>query len=153
MARRRAAGRATDKPIELRVMPLGESDYGVALFQRPVSRSENGADMHQVVRVWGTPFRAIVGEILEALRRGGYRATDLHRRREKPFSLAEEHGVRLGLLLLAVKPLRKTERITAIVDAVGSMSEEEAYYWFSKCTGKDHARRAQKALRILLARE
>lgn len=143
-----------DKPLELRVEQRGESDYGIALFQRPISSSENNSkEMQQIVRVWGTPFRAITGKVLDALRKSGYRPSDLQRGRKAPFSLTEDCGVKLGILLLSVKPLRKLERIEAIANAVESMGEEEAYYWFSKCAVSENARRAQKALRILLARE
>ena len=146
--------RTDDRPLELRVEPRNEGDYGISLFQRPVASSENNHnEMRRLVRIWGTPYRAITGQVLEAVRKSGYRATDLHRRRKAPFLLTEERGVRLGLLLLAAKPLRKLRRIEAITDAVGAMSEEEAYYWFSKCTSTHDARRAQKALRILLAKE
>jgi len=33
------------------------------------------------------------------------------------------------------------------------MSDEEAYYWFSKCSAGANVTRAQKALRILLTDE
>lgn len=39
----------------------------------------------------------------------------------------------------------------AISNAIWAMSPEEAYYWFSKCTDLLTARRAQRALRTLLA--
>ena len=67
--------------------------------------------------------------------------------------LNEESGVRLGLLMLAVKPLRKSSRMTDISEQVQSMASEEAYYWFSKSTDHQVGRRSQKAMRILLARE
>jgi len=61
--------------------------------------------------------------------------------------------VRLGLLFLALKPLTKVSRMEAIAAGLRGMSAEEAYYWFSKCAAREHARRAQQALRILLAGE
>jgi len=45
------------------------------------------------------------------------------------------------------------QRIERIADTIASMGDEEVYYWFSKCTGSEDQRRAQKALRILLAKE
>jgi hypothetical protein len=33
------------------------------------------------------------------------------------------------------------------------MTDEEAYYWFSKSTAATTARRAQRAMRVLLAEE
>ncbi len=59
--------------------------------------------------------------------------------------------MRLGLLFLAVKPLRKTTRMGDISEQVQGMTDEEAYYWFSKTTSTNTSRRAQRALRLLLS--
>jgi hypothetical protein len=59
----------------------------------------------------------------------------------------------VALILLAVKPLTRHDRIEAIGQGVQAMGDEEAYYWFSKCSAGPDASRAQKALRILLAGE
>ena len=91
--------------------------------------------------------------MLVTLKRAGYRPYDLSRSRKAPFSLTEEQGVRLGLLFLAVKPLHKTSRMSEISEHIASMTDEEAYYWFSKITDSRQGRRSQKAMRILLARE
>ena len=58
--------------------------------------------------------------------------------------------MRLGLVMLAVKPLSKASRIEAISHGIRTMPPEEAYYWYSKCTARDASERAQKALRVLL---
>ena len=104
-----------------------------------------------VIRIWGTAFRATADRILAALKDNGYRASELSRARKAPFLLSEESGVRLGLLFVAAKPLRKLARIEAISDAIWAMGPEETYYWFSKCTDPATARRARRALRVLLA--
>ncbi len=49
--------------------------------------------------------------------------------------------------------LARHDRIEAIGQGVQAMGDEEAYYWFSKCSAGSDALRAQKALRILLAGE
>jgi hypothetical protein len=144
-----------DQPFELRIVPQRDGNYPLALYQRSVeSRS---ADMNGswrlVVQVWGTPLRAVLDHVLAILKQAGYRPSDLYRSRRAPFLLAEELGVRLALLFLAVKPLRKVSRITEISEQVPGMAVEEAYYWFSKTTDHGSGRRSQKALRILLARE
>jgi hypothetical protein len=36
---------------------------------------------------------------------------------------------------------------------IRAMTDEESYYWFGKVTAKGQARRAQKALRLLLSEE
>lgn len=151
---------AQSRPFELRVILLADrapggrrdDEYGLALYQHPIRARV--AQEHQpqlVVRIWGTAFRAIVDRVLAALKDNGYRASELSRNRKAPFLLSEESGVRLGLLFLAAKPLRKLSRMEAISNAIWAMSPEEAYYWFSKCSDQSTGRRAQRALRILLA--
>ena len=146
----------SDKPFELRVVPEKSPGYWLALYEMP-ARSRNlegnGQDWQLIVRIRGTPMKAIVDQILTAIKKAGYRASDLSRSRRAPFQLAEELGVRLGLLMLAVKPLRKTSRMTDISGQVQAMTEEEAYYWFSKTTDKQAGRRCGKAMRILLSPE
>lgn len=144
------------KPFELRVEPDKSQDYGLALYRMP-ARGEhlNGSaqEWQLVVRVRGTAMRAVIDQILTTIKKAGYRASDLSRGRKAPFQLAEEPGVRLGLLMLAVKPLRKASRMTDISEQIQAMAEEEAYYWFSKSTDNGIGRRCQKAMRILLAKE
>jgi len=144
------------KPFELRVEPEKNEDYGLALFRKPArGEHRNGTpqEMQLVVRVRGVPMRSVMDQILGTLKKAGYRPSDLSRTRKAPFELGEEAGVRLGLLMLAVKPLRKPSRMSDISEQVQSMAEEEAYYWFSKTTDDRVGRRSQKAMRILLAKE
>jgi len=155
-------------PFELRVAPRDGGDYALALYQWPVASgapgaghwrtSSLGSDRHlekpqRLVTLAGDPLRAVADHVLEALRKAGYKVTDLSRNRRKPFQLDEETGLRLGLLFLAVKPLTRMDRIEAISSALRTMPSEEAYYWFSKCTAGTGAVSAQRALRILLAGE
>lgn len=145
-----------DQPFELRVVANEDRDYGLALFQRPLSGrprpSENGK-WRLVVQVSGAPLQSVMDQVLATIKQAGYRPSDLSGSRRAPFALDEELGVRLGLLFLAVKPLRKVSRMGEISEHVRAMTEEEAYYWFSKVTDIRHGRRSQKAMRILLARE
>ncbi|MFH1572921.1 MAG: hypothetical protein ABIG68_03005 [Acidobacteriota bacterium] len=140
----------------MRVEPDKSQDYGLALYRMP-ARGEhlNGsaAEWQQVVRVRATPMRAVMDQILGTIKKAGYRPSDLSRSRKTPFQLTEEPGVRLGLLMLAVKPLRKASRMHDIADHIQAMADEEAYYWFSKSTDNGVGRRCQKAMRILLAKE
>jgi hypothetical protein len=142
-----------DKPFELRIFPLGESDYGLELRQRAIRKDGGKGQCHPVVRLWGTSFRSVLDVILETIKKNGYRATDLRRGRKDPLNLDELGGVRLGLLFLAVKPLKKLTRIEAVSRGVRDMEPEEAYYWYSKLTKVEFTRRAGKALRVLLAKE
>jgi hypothetical protein len=40
-----------------------------------------------------------------------------------------------------------------ISEHIQGMTDEEAYYWFSKTTSAETGRRAQKSMRLLLAEE
>lgn len=146
----------SSKPFELRVVTDQPEDYGLSLYRMPArGESVNGSEdeWRLVVGIHGTPMRAVMDQILTAIKHAGYRPSDLSRGRKAPFLLSEEAGVRLGLLMLAVKPLRKSSRMAEISEQVQSMASEEAYYWFSKMTDHHVGRRSQKAMRILLARE
>lgn len=153
-------------PFELRLTPEasirpGGASYRLALFQRkmeapasqPALYRQPSGPMERLVELSGVPLRAVADQVLEALRDNGYKATDLNPSRREPFALQEEWGVRLGLLFLAVKPVSKVNRIEVISTGIREMTSEELYYWYSKCTSRFSAERAQKALRVLLAEE
>lgn len=144
---------------ELRVVPPERTGkragYGLALYQssvRPGEREED-ADLDRIVQLWGDPLRSVMEPVIGALKRAGYRPSDLGPKRRAPFKISEEDAVRLGLLFQAVKPLRKTSRIESISEHVREMEPEEVYYWFSKTASRGSANRAQRALRILMAEE
>lgn len=141
-----------EKPFELRVAPH-DDDYGLALYQWPVAVNSEISKPQRLVELAGDSLRAVADHVLEALRKSGYKVTDLSRNRRQPFRLDEETGLRLGLLFLAVKPLTRMDRVEAISSGLWAMPSEEAYYWFSKCTAGASAVNAQRALRILLAGE
>lgn len=161
-----ASGWGEGLPFELRLTPevdpkTRQATYRLGLYQRKVEPlatqrklyRQTPDPMERVVELGGTPLRAVADQVLEALRENGYKATDLTPNRREPFSLQEESGVLLGLLFLAVKPITKVSRIEVISSGIRDMTSEELYYWFSKCTSRAKAERAQKALRILLADE
>lgn len=137
--------------FHLTVIPRKGQAYGLSLSQL-IGSGERTPDAGQpVVRIWGPALESVLDRVLETLRKAGFRPSDLRAGRKAPFELSEEAGVRLGLLFLAVKPLRRLDRISAISEAVRDMEAEEAYYWFSKCSRTDLSRRACRGLRILLA--
>lgn len=153
-------------PFELRLVPeadprFNQSNYRLRIYQRklepPAAQQSLYRQppelMERVVELDGVPLRAVADQVLEALRENGYKATDLNPNRREPFALQEEWGVRLGLLFLAVKPISKVSRIEVISAGIRQMTSEELYYWYSKCTQRESGERAQKALRVLLARE
>lgn len=138
-------------PFDLEVLRRVDDGYGLALRQL----KQNGSKPQpvDVVRAWGMPLRAVTDSVLQALKESGYRQDDLKPSRKTPFHLREQVGVRLGLLLLAVKPLRRHVRVEQVAAGVRRMPDEEVYYWYSKCTAKADSRRAQHALRVLLSKE
>jgi len=143
-----------EKPFEMRVFAVSSTDYGLELRQRRLNGDQRpGEPSVRVVRLWGTPLSAVLDHVLEGIRRNGYRPGDLRSGRATPFLLSEESGVRLGLLFMAVKPLRKLGRLETISRRVKQMETEEAYYWYSKCRGANDRQRACRAARILMAEE
>ena len=135
----------TTTPFELRIVPEGETDLAIELYQE----RDGSAESLRVVAARGAQLPAVADHLLEALRAGGHRPSDLRRTRRKPLLLPEAAGVRLALVLLATKPLRKIRRIEEVSAAVRTMSDDEAYYWFAKCTDPEHGLRAQRAFRDL----
>ncbi len=142
-----------EKPFELHVEPRDEQSYALAIYQWPVKANGVPIEARRVVVLSGVNLQAVADHVLEALRRSGYKATDLSPRRQKPFLLDEEPGLRLGLLFLTIAPLSRIDRIESISRELRAMPSEEAYYWYSKCTDPFYNSRAQQALRILLAAE
>ncbi len=147
-----------ERPFALYAISENGGGYRVALYQwlrrngDPEGRAPGAL---WSVELGGDRLRAVADHLLAALRANGYRATDLARfaGRDTPFYLNELSGVRLALILMAVKPLTSHRRIEAIGQGVQAMGDEEAYYWFSKCSAGPEAARAQRALRVLLAGE
>lgn len=137
--------------FELRVEPEGKRGRRLALWQRQRANGR-AAPARRLVALGGAPLQVGLGQVLEALRREGYRPSALHAGQE-PLALSEEAGVRLGLLFLALRPLSKVSRMERVAAGLRAMPGEEAYYWFSKCASARDGRRAQRALRILLADE
>lgn len=150
------------RPFALYTLANEDGSYRVALYQWVnVGQVPQSAATPQApgalwsVELGGDALRAVMDHLLAALRANDYKATDLARAvgSEMPFYLGEPSGLRLALILMAVKPLARHDRIEAIGQGIQAMSAEEAYYWFSKCTAGADAVRAQKALRVLLAEE
>ncbi|MCX7854724.1 MAG: ASCH domain-containing protein [Anaerolineae bacterium] len=146
-----------ERPFVLYTIPERDGGYRVALYQWLVRNGKGGVRAPEAmwgVELGGAPLRAVADHLLQALRACGYRATDLARSvRERPFYLDEATGVRLALMLLAVKPLSRPDRMEAVLEGIRAMGDEEAYYWFSKCSAGPDPARAQRALRVLLAGE
>lgn len=140
--------------FELRVLPEQGDRYRLALWQqRLTSNGSSHAEMCHLATLRGTPLQVAIDQILDVLRREGHRPTTLRPSQAATLPVSEETGVRLGLLFLALRPLTKVVRMEAIAAGIRNMPAEEAYYWFSKCVASGNGRQAQRALRVLLARD
>lgn len=65
----------------------------------------------------------------------------------RPILLDARTGSHAELLLRAVQPLRRADRISDVADQIAAMASEEAAYWHAKSSRRGGLR----ALRILLA--
>jgi len=147
------SAKARTRVFGLWVFPVGTSSYGLRLCQATDSAKGELQGGPKIEQIQGDPLKLSLSDVLACLKRAGHKASELHRGQVVAFRLNEEEGVRMGVLFMAVKPLRKIGRIEAIAERVRAMAPEELYYWYSKCTDPDGARRARHALRVLIADE
>ncbi len=144
----------SEQAYEIRVLPDGDTAYALELWQAPIGNSHAGAErMARLARIEREPLKAIVDQILSALKRSGYRGTDLRRGRREPFRLLELEAIRLGVLFVAVRLLRKVNRMRSIAEQIARMEPEELTYWFAKIMATQGGDRARRALRMLMAEE
>ncbi len=167
----------TKRAFRLRVEPLARDALRLTLWQQPPASNGRRPAYRRLAALEGTPLLVALDQVLELLRAEGYRGLrggeqafpcgreTVRGPQQRPqaaarrapedgareLSLGETTGVRLGLLFLALRPLRRVERMERVAAGVRSMTDEEAYYWFSKCVARDSGRRARRALRLLLA--
>jgi hypothetical protein len=102
-----------------------------------------GGERH--VRVNGNRAALVAGPLQEVLRKTGLSGRKWTS--PEPLELSSGLGAHVELLLRAVKPLQRTDRITTIAEGVAEMSREEAAYWHAQV----QRRHGLQALRILLA--
>jgi len=140
-----------DKPrgFRLIVLPHDIDTYGLRLEE--TNGSSSSEPISVAVADW-RHTRRVQSSVQDALRVSRIARTAAWPGRKRPIRLAEEAGVRLALVLVATDPIKRQERVEAMAAGIESMSDEEAYYWYSKCMG-EHRRRARRALRLLLAEE
>lgn len=92
----------------------------------------------------------VLDAVVLAVKASGHTASVLAFADEAAIALDEAPGIRLTLTLFATMPVSKSGRIRAMVAGINAMSVEEAYYWYSKCVGRDGLR-CRRALRTLLS--
>lgn len=142
------------QPFEARVERWRDNQVVLEVWQEPLNgEATPGRPPHRVARLRGMALHLVWDHLYGLLRRGGARPEFLSpARRLRRARLPEEVGVRLALLVAAIAPLRKPERIERIAAAIAEMSYEEACYWYAHARG-DEGSRALRALRLLLAEE
>lgn len=136
--------------FQLAVEPLPNASYALTVFQRPYPASRNGQTLPSinVGRVDGLALVSAQDFVLDVLRSNHYKPTALQHARPSRLGLSEASGVRLSILFKAIASLSSLNSIRALQQGIWAMSDEEAYYWFSKCSGP-HGDRGVRALRIL----
>lgn len=142
------------REFALTVFKVKGDQMGISFSEKQIERAEESRrGSIKESRIWGTPLKAITETLLGTLKRQGYRPMELSLKRKESFLLDEPAGVRLGLFFFSLKPLRKVGRMEEIISGIDRMSDEEAYYWYAKCTNGRNAQQARKALRVLLSGE
>lgn len=71
--------------------------------------------------------------LLEAMRANHLPPSTMAEWNVAPIRLDEEWGVRVGLMLRLVGPVKQQEKVQAMVEGVLAMGREEALYWYAKC--------------------
>jgi hypothetical protein len=106
--------------------------------------ARNLEDEERTIRVDGHRAASIAGPVQDTLRAAGFKG--LQWSASTPFDVVPVLGAQVELLLRAVKPLRRVDRIEAVATGVASMSAEESSYWHAQAT----RRQGLRALRVLL---
>jgi len=96
------------------------------------------------VRVNGYRAIHIAAGFQDVLRSANLRGRDLTS--SEPINVDPQLGAHVELLLRAVKPLRRLDRINTVAEGVAAMSREEAAYWHAQTSRRNGLR----ALRLLL---
>lgn len=99
---------------------------------------------HRHIRVNGNRAAHVAGPLQQVLRDAGLRGREWTSPR--PLELPSTLGAHAELLLRAIKPLQRLDRLVAVAEGVAEMSREEASYWHAQT----QRRHGLKALRVLL---
>jgi hypothetical protein len=92
--------------------------------------AQNLEGVQRRIRINGSKAPAVAGALHEVLRNAGIAGRQWSSPR--PIELDQMPGAHAELLLLAVKPLRRADRVAAVAEGVAGMSREEASYWHAK---------------------
>lgn len=104
----------------------------------------------RIATLRGAHFSEVSTLVESVFRESGNEAATVCTGEPASVALPEGAGVRLSIVFRAMKPVRRRDRLRAIVRGVEKMSLGECYYWHAKCRSPTTASGA-KALRELLA--
>jgi hypothetical protein len=137
-------------PFLLAVEPLPNASFALTVLQRPYPERKDGRVLpfEVIGSIDGLALSSAWDIILEVLHTNHHKPSAIQHDKKKRLGLNEESGVRLSLLFLTLVSLPTLDYMRTLQQSIWSMSNEEAYYWFSKCTGSN-GRRGVRALRIL----
>lgn len=121
---------------------ISRDDAGRVAAVELWARNLEGAE--RTIRVDGSRAASIAGPVQNTLRAAGLKGRQWSE--PTPFDVVPVLGAHVELLLRAVKPLRRIDRIEAVATGVASMSAEESSYWHAQAT----RRQGLRALRVLL---
>lgn len=118
-----------------------DSDGRITAVEVGVDDLEGG---HRHVRVNGNRAAHVAGPLQQVLHDAGLRGRQWTS--PAPLELPSTLGAHAELLLRAVKPLQRVDRVQDVAEGVAGMSREEAGYWHAQT----QRRHGLKALRVLL---
>jgi hypothetical protein len=137
--------------FELRVEPLDNNNFAIALCQRSYKKAGEkcAPQAKQIGKVQGQALVLIRQVIYDVLKANNYDPKTLSNKRQASYVISEEFGVTLAILFKVIQPVSKPDCIVSIARSIAAMSYEEANYWFAMITnGRSNT---LKAMRILFS--
>jgi hypothetical protein len=135
--------------FELRVEPLDNNNFAIALCQRSYKKAgeKRRPQSKQIGKVQGQSLVLIRQVIYDVLKANNYDPKTLSYKRQSSYIITEEFGVTLAILFQVLQPISKPDRIIKIAQSIAAMSYEEANYWFALITnGRSNALKAMRVL-------
>lgn len=133
---------ASDTRRESYLLELERGEEGQVVAVALDAEDLSGA--RRRVRLNGSRALRVVGPLHELVRGRG--VTGRAWASTGPIALDQVTGAQAELLLAAVKPMRRVDRIEQVAETVARMGREEASYWHAK----SHRQRGLRALRVLV---
>lgn len=144
--------RLTDAIPEIKEVSTGAldfSDVGAPSARSPEDWNWEGWCALKVTTLSGSRQQAVHRLVRTVLDDCGINIESVTRG-EGSVVLTEDAGIRLTIAFLAMKRLRKYDKLSSVANGVTQMSLEECYYWHAKCRSPSSPN-GVKALRVLLS--